>query len=63
MAELIVINCCTLARPADSPKSRVLTLSPVKLGRNYTSVLVCYRTNRIAQGSKLRSHLDIDVFV
>ena len=37
------------ARPAALSKNRVWTLSLVKLGRNYTSVVSCCRTNQIAQ--------------
>ena len=35
--------------PAALSKNRVWTRSLVKLGRNHTSVLVCCRTNQIAQ--------------
>ena len=37
------------ARPAALSKNRVWTPSLVKLGRNYTSVVSCCRTNQIAQ--------------
>ena len=37
------------ARPAALSKNRVWTSSLVKLGRNYTSVVSCCRTNQIAQ--------------
>ena len=37
------------ARPAALSKNRVWTPSLVKLGRNYTSVASCCRTNQIAQ--------------
>ena len=36
-------------RPAALSKNRVWTPSLVKLGRNYTSVVSCSRTNQIAQ--------------
>ena len=36
-------------RPAALSKNRVWTLSLVKLGRNYTSVVSCCRINQIAQ--------------
>ena len=37
------------ARPAALSKNRVWTPSLVKLGRNYTSIVSCCRTNQIAQ--------------
>ena len=37
------------AHPAALSKNRVWTRSLVKLGRNYTSVVACCRTNQIAE--------------
>ena len=52
-----IIHCASLvprhqifrARSAALSKNRVWTRSLVKLGRNYTSVVACCRTNQIAQ--------------
>ena len=48
-ASLVPRHQIFCARPAALLKNRVWTRSQVKLGRNYTSVVGCCRTNQIVQ--------------